>query len=495
VDKNRIFPITLVFIFGVFLCTACGRPDFEKAECQFDTRGIDIECGYLSVPENRAQEDSPMIQLHVAIIRSKNPKAATDPVVILHGGPGGYALDMMDYWLNIFNHVRADRDLIVLDQRGVGYSRPSLNCPEAEDQWYQGWTQDLSAKDSDQAYTQALALCHDRLVASGIDLSAYTSASNSADVNDLRLALGYSRWNLYGSSYGTRLALTIMRDFPEEVRSVVLDSVYPPRVDLFAEYPRDAERSLELLFERCAADAECNQAYPNLKAVFYKLVDQLDAEPRTFKIQRPLTDQVYEMILNGDRLIWVFFQLFYMTPEIPLLPGIIYALQEGGIEGLSEPLVHRIFSDDHWSEGMYFSVECSEEAPFSSLATLENASVNVSARFNEGINGANSYQFCGVWGDVLPAAQIENLPVVSDIPTLILAGEFDPVTPPTWGRLAAETLSRSQFLEFPGFGHGVLGSGTDRGTCSRQVVADFLADPESPVDASCVADFELVFVK
>ncbi len=317
---------------------------------------MEIDCGYLSVPEDRSQANSPMIRLHVAIIHNIDSGPVPDPVVILHGGPGGNALDMMDYWLNVFRLVRRDHDLIVLDQRGVGYSEPSLNCPEAEQQWYQSWTENLSQREVDQRYAEGLQQCHDRLVAEGVNLAAYTSAANAADLEDLRQALDYDQWNLFGSSYGTRLALTIMRDFPAGVRSVVLDSVYPPQVDLYATLGVNAERALNLIFERCAADADCNQAHPDLKAAFYQLVDQLDAEPRTFRILRSATDEAYKVTLNGDRLIWAFFQMLYMTDQVPLLPWRIETLQSGASSNIMEILGWTIFFDDIWSESMYHSV-------------------------------------------------------------------------------------------------------------------------------------------
>jgi pimeloyl-ACP methyl ester carboxylesterase len=288
----------------------CTPSTFKKSDCQFDApSNIPIECGFLSVPEDRSQEDSPMIQLHVAIVHTQNRNPAPDPIVILHGGPGVYALDNMEYWLYLFNFARSDRDLIVLDQRGVGYSIPSLNCPEAEEQWYQDWTQDLSMEISDQHYDEAMQACHDRLAAEGINLSAYTSAANAADVEDLRAALGYAEWNLYGSSYGTRLALTVMRDHPEGVRSAILDSVYPPQVDLFSSIATNFERSLDLVFERCTSDPACSQAYPDPEKAFYELVDQLDAEPLTFTIFRSSTSKFYDVVLNGDRFIWAVFQM------------------------------------------------------------------------------------------------------------------------------------------------------------------------------------------
>jgi pimeloyl-ACP methyl ester carboxylesterase len=490
--------VAVLLAILVLVLAGCKSSNFEEAECQFEVpSGVEVDCGYLSVPEDRSQEDGPIIRLHVAIGRAQNPKP--DPVVILNGGPGAYTLEMTDAWLSLFNNVLNDRDLIILDQRGVGYSQPSLNCPEAEEQWYQDWTQNISAIIADQHYAQALQACHDRLVAEGINLSAYTSAANAADVEDLRKALGYSKWNLYGSSYGTRLALTVMRDYPDGIRSVILDSVYPPQVDLFASQAADFERSLNLVFERCAADTDCNKAYPDLTTNYYELVDQLDAEPLTFKLYRSSTGKFYDVILNGDRFIWATFQMLYMTDQVRILPWRIESIKVGNTSSnrtgwaipFPELLKMFIFFDDSWNEGMYYSIECNEEAPFSSEKALENANANVTRRLLDAFNSKQIFQYCSAWEATQPSS-IENEAVVSDIPTLILSGEFDPVTPPAWGRMSGETLGKSQFLEFSGFGHGILDAGAN-GNCLLQAVDAFLADPDASVDASCVDSFKLNF--
>ena len=487
--NGKRFSLGIVFLlWSALVLAGCKPSTYEKAECAFDVpAGIDIECGYLTVPEDRGQKESPMIRLHVAIVHTENPKP--DPVVFLQGGPGANTLGFMGNLLFLFKDIRLDRDLIMFDQRGTGYSEPTLNCPEAEEQWYQDWTQNLSRKESDQNYAKALQACHDRLIEEGIALSAYTSAANAADVEDLRKALGYKQWNLYGSSYGTKLALTVMRDYPEGVRSVILDAVYPPQADLYASIPADFERSLNLVFQQCAADTDCNQAYPDLKTTYYALVDQLDAEPRTLKLYDPAKFKYYEMILNGDRFVWTTFQMLYYTDQLPGLPRRIYEIKEGKTDMLSSPLQNYIFFDGYWSEGMYYSIQCNEETPFGSIESTTNISSGVYPRLLQGMDQTQVYETCSAWVDGKPAP-IENEAVVSDVPTLILSGEFDPITPPAWGQLVAETLSHSQFLKFPGYGHGVFGTGT----CDNQIVLDFLNAPNPPVDASCITSLEWEFV-
>ena len=179
---------------------------FEAGPCQFPVPEGKIDCGVLFVPEDRSEPNSPLIQLPVAVIRSSNPKPAPDPVVYLNGGPGAYSLDNLSFLPVLFKEVLANRDLIVFDQRGAGYASPSLNCPEADDQFYQDLGKNLTQEEAQQHRVQAMHACRERLIKQGVNLAAYTSAANAADVDDLRSALGYAKWNLYGVSYGTRLA-------------------------------------------------------------------------------------------------------------------------------------------------------------------------------------------------------------------------------------------------------------------------------------------------
>jgi pimeloyl-ACP methyl ester carboxylesterase len=364
-----------------------------------------------------------------------------------------------------------------------------------ENQFYQDLTQNLTREEAQHHHTQAMQACHARLIKEGRNLAAYTSAANAADVNDLRAALGYTEWNLYGVSYGTRLALTVMRDYPHGVRSAILDSADPPQVEVEAEMAGNAERALHLLFERCAADATCNAAYPELKTAFYETVAQLDTTPITLTLTRSKTGQTYEAVVNGDRLIVDVFQLLYFTEALPHVPALIYELHEArGAYMLRQFLNEMAFLNDYLSEGMSASVQCDEEVNFTSPQAVATASATMFSRLRDAIH--QQFVFpdlatCAEWR-TKPAA-IENQPVASDIPTLILAGDNDPITPPAWGQLAAQTLSQSHFFEFRWVGHGVLGAGV-WGSCSQSMVSAFLADPHSAPDSTCLSKLKVFFV-
>jgi len=464
-----------------------GVPRFEPAECQFRLPpGREVTCGYVVVPENRSSEadSGHRLWLHVAIVHSKSDQPAPDPVVYLGGGPGGNVSEYTYGIARMFDRIYRDRDVIVFDQRGVGLSQPSLDCPEVDAYVLEMLDQNPTPEEETRRSLEVYQTCRDRLAAEGIDLSAYNSAENAADVDDIRRALGYDEWNLYGVSYGTRLALTTMRDHPEGIRSVVLDSVVPLQVDLLSEIGPNAERAIDLLFERCAADAACDAAYPDLETFFFALVAQLNAVPITLRVEP------YDVLLDGDDLISVLRQLLYISDVIPDLPKMIYDIEQERYDDLVGWLGLLLFDGEYFSEGMYASVQCAEEVPFhvsdETEVMLDKLDPRLRDYFAASIDDYSG--LCDTW-DVRTADLAENEPVVSAIPTLVLSGEYDPITPPAWGQLAAESLENVFYAEFRGLGHGVFG---DR-ICARRIVEAFLSAPDVEPDLTCVDEFDIEF--
>ncbi|MEO7910549.1 MAG: alpha/beta hydrolase [Roseiflexaceae bacterium] len=459
-------------------------PAYQQAECKFNKpAGIGVTCGYLTVPEDRNTPNGKTIRLHVAVFKSQSSNPAPDPVVYLEGGPGGHALDNAEFsFQGRFDPFLENRDFIMFDQRGTGFSEPALDCTELTDAAFQKLDQNVSSDQSNKIDTDATLKCHERLVKAGINLAAYTSAANAADLNDLRIALGYDTWNLYGISYGTRLALTEMRDFPTGVRSVILDSSYPLQASLDLDVPASAARVFSVLFDGCAADAACNQSYPQLKTMFFELVNQLNTKPVTVSATDPLTNKEYQVVLNGDKLISTLFQSFYATEVIPLLPKAIDAAHSGRDYSLLARL-HLLFGaaqSKYISYGMYFSVQCGEETRFETQQQLVDADQPYPEQHNT-FDAASAYSVCQQWG-AKPAAEVENEPVTSNLPTLVLSGEYDPITPPNYNQAVAKTLSKSFLFEFPGIGHGVSISDP----CPLGIAKAFLNEPSATPVSTCI---------
>jgi pimeloyl-ACP methyl ester carboxylesterase len=397
-------------------------------------------------------------------------------------------------WLApLFREVLKERDLIFFDQRGVGYSEPSLNCPEFEQILLVHIEESLNELEQHSLGAEAMAACRERLIDGGIDLSAYNSATSAADLNDLRRALGYETWNLYGVSYGTKLALTTMREFEESstIRSVILDSVYPPQVAGNADWGVNADNAFKIIFERCAAIEDCNNDYPDLETRFYDLVDALNNKPINIIVTDRVNRTTFQTPFDGDDLIQTFFQMAYESDRIIYLPKMIRQLENGVSLILAEFLTDNLYEALNISEGMYTSVQCYEETPFISAAEVENAAKNLPPRLGHvfELTGLYGLEICETWHGVT-ADPIENAPVVSDIPTLILAGYYDPITPPSYGLETAEFLNNHFYFEFKGESHGVAFSHN----CGMAILAAFLDQPQVSPDAGCMASLYIGFV-
>jgi pimeloyl-ACP methyl ester carboxylesterase len=469
---------------------ACGKEakvgTFQKAPCPLElpesvVEGQDIVCGYVTVPQEHANPDGDTIRLAVAVLKSTDDNSAPDPLVIESGGPGNSTLASVPSMLGLTD-LRAQRDIVLVEQRGTLYSKPHLPCEEVLDVMIKMLGQDLSDEEKSRAENEALAACRDRLMAKGVNLSAYNSLENAADIVMALTALGYDEFNFYGISYATMLAQHIMRDNPDRLRSIVLDGVAPLSINGFVQLPNSADRAFRLLFESCAADPVCNHHFPNLETVFFDVVEELDRKPVTVRFDGP---QKIDMLMTGDRLMWQFFVNLQRGP-IPMLPASIYAMADGD-DSLMTSLGIPFLPVSLFTSGMSNSVLCAEETDYTDKDfDLEGIYPQVRVLMWDGFDIRDE---CAVW-NVEPLGDDVSAPVVSDIPTLVMSGEFDPNTPPSGGDVVAETLSNSYVYTFPGISHGVL-SGS---LCAQSIMLDFLDDPTHQPDASCMADMGLQFV-
>lgn len=464
-------------------------PPFEWGDCKFDIPvGARVDCGYMTVPENRSDPNSKTIRLHVGVFRTDNAQKAPDPILYLGGGPGENSTEASSYFYDdLFKPFLKNRDFIVLDQRGAGFSEPDLDCQELDETYRDLLSEDLSLEDERARGAEALVKCHDRLAGEGVNLASYRSAESAADVNDLRRALGYEQWNLYGVSYGTRLALTVMRDFPQGVRSVILDSSYPLQANLYTSIQPNARRAFDTFFNGCAGDPACNSSYPALRSVFFQTVDELNASPVTETIVNPLFRLEYEsVVVDGDMLVSFLFGALYSTDAIPVRPAIIYQVANGDTYAMGA-IMGGFFAEfeELFTPGMHVAVQCSDEAVF---GNADEVAASIAAYpelrgLTEGdpTTGTGLFSTCAGWGPA-PADPKENAPVTSDIPTLVLAGEYDPITPPGWGQAVSDTLNNDRFYIFPGTGHGVATSGE----CPLNMTLAFMDNPGAELDASCI---------
>lgn len=467
---------------------------FVQHECTFALPagrmdGQNIRCGTLTVPADRSQPAGPTIELAVAILPAQGQSRLPDPIVYLDGGPGGETLGgSSDFFsTNFATQLQERRDIVLFDQRGVGLSKPSLDCPEYTDALYATLNTPLSRAEVNARDEQALEACRSRLIAQGIDLRWFSSSASAADVHDLMRALGYQQWNLLGVSYGTRLGLTILRDQPDGVRSAVLDSVYPPMVDRYVDLPAAAQRAFDTLFQGCAADPACAQAYPNLDEQFYRLARRLDAKPLTANIRNYFDGNNYDVRIDGTQIVSMLFTSLYITDFIADLPDLIARADAETARGETSALSEWgwvVFLFEGLSEGGYYAIECSEETPFNQPAALEQAATLVRPELTTSFGDPALLRYCPKWA-ATPADARENEAVRSAIPTLLLAGQYDPVTPPEYAHRAAQTLDNSVVIEFPGLGHATFAQ-----PCPITIYTDFIDDPTVTPDISCVMQMQ-----
>jgi pimeloyl-ACP methyl ester carboxylesterase len=381
---------------------------------------------------------------------------------------------------------------LVFDQRGVGLSRPALDCPEFTEVTLDLLDEQVAGQMVDDQQAADLILgsvrtCRDRL-SQVADLSLYNSTASAHDVDLLRQAFGFQEVNLWGASYGTRLGLEVLRLHPEALRSVTLEAVYPPDVDLMAAVSGNFSRSLELLFDHCTANPVCSQSYPDLRAVFFSTLAYLDANPAAILLMDPFTGEEYPARMDGSTLLAIVFQVLYDSDLRYLLPKMIYAASQGDFTVFEHLRSSMISLMKLTSRGMMFSVQCHEEVPFSSPRLVQEELARhpeLESMYRNNPQGTLNFDICQAW-EIEPAGPSANQPVISDRPVLILNGEFDPITPPAWGMQAAETLPNAYTFTYPGIGHGATGVDD----CPAGMFTAFLLDPTRPPDAACIAGME-----
>ncbi|MGK9234155.1 alpha/beta hydrolase [Inquilinus limosus] len=474
---SGLWPLPLL-AFGaliLFAFPASAAASFESARCVFAVpRGERATCGFVAVPAHREGTRGRSLRLYVAVLHSRAASPLPDPVIFLNGGPGDAAFgDDADTWWQISRPIRETRDFIVFDQRGVGQSRPSLDCPELDRVADRNWTPGLTRAEVLALERPAAVRCHDRLTRSGIDLSAFTTAEAAADVDDVAAALNYEGYNLIGVSYGSRVALAVMRDFPDRVRSTVLDSVYPPGIFDLDTQPALIARVFRRLFGECRTSPDCDARYPLLEARFDGMLAQLRTQPETVRQGRKTIRVDDGIVLDA------LYAAFYDPTVVPELPELIDKVARGDLTAVA-PWIGPVFSGGpNRSDGLALSVACSESWPFATRDALA-ASVAASEPYGGNAAYALEWQVCDSW-HVPPISAVDAVAVSSATPTLLLAGSFDPITPPEYAYIAARTLTNGRVVEFRAGSHSILSTEA----CAPELVARFIDSPAAPLDALC----------
>lgn len=459
---------------------SCPNPIVEGAP-QYDL-GPEFECGYLTVPENRERLGGRSIRIPVARLEAESPTPKKDPIVFLAGGPGGSGLleqSAASGW-------NAERDVIFISQRGTLKAEPFLSCPEIDEFTKRSARLVMAAPATSAASAQATRACRERLAGQGWNLSAYNSTQSTADVADLRVALGIDKWNVYGVSYGTDLALQLLRDHPEGIRALVLDGVVPPHLRSVEVDWSAAAYGYRALFEACAQQKKCNSAFPQARAEFTRLVNDLAEWPRSISVKDPASGRTAVVVVDGYKLANLVVRAS-SDPELRTqIPEIIHDLATGGGSKAATALLPSDLPGGLFGYGLQLGVQCREYVPRTSQDKMVADGEEALPDFPRSVLSLlpqTPYVFsdCEVW-DVPRAPDRVYEPARSDVPVLLVSGALDGITPPGNADIAASTLPRSRQVVLPGAGHAVFHSSP---ACFRTIMTGFLDHP-SDVDTTCL---------
>lgn len=453
------------------LPTVTPNPDLVIRGCDLGIRGSgNMTCGVLRVPEDRSSLASKKIGLAIARLPALDNKAHPDAVFLLAGGPGQAATLAYLPVIQQFQPLQQTHDIVLVDQRGTGSSN-ALNCPKLDEKAFLA-----KAAPTPEETQQQLEICLKSLPG---DPRYYTTQASVQDLEDVRHALGYDQVNLIGVSYGTRLALEYLRAYPTRVRSMVLDSVVPPGWPLGLTSSADAQHSLDLILQRCAAQANCQAAFPNLKGDLQQLMNTAQGSILEVSTPDPSTGSPIQILLTPDRLGSTIQMLSYTPETAALLPLFVHTAAAGDASRLAaQYLILENEMQGSVSEGLYLSVVCAEDVPFYP-ADLPPASTSYLPDQTAGLRSQ-----CAVW----PHARLDQQPgpVSSTVPVLLLSGQADPITPPANAAQVAAELPNSLAVVVPGMGHNVIFRG-----CLPNLVARFVsAGTTKNLDTGCIQEIQ-----
>lgn len=418
--------------------------DFKPCQIRRDANIVDALCSTFTRPENPNDREGKTIDIFVAKFPAKQANAQKDAFTVIQGGPGGSSIDLYLSYQSLFEGIRTKRDIIVVDQRGTGRSNILL-CPDLKNE---------VASSFDALKTQALARrCMNGLDA---DLSFYTTSMAVQDLDAIRMAAGYEQLNIYGVSYGTRVAQHYLRRFPERVRSLILDGVVDVNINLAGgEIARQAQAAFDQVAKRCAMLDTCEQQFGDIGHKFNDLRQELEKKPATVSLSHPTSGNMITQEMTQEDLLGTVRMMSYSSEQLALLPMLISQAHSGNLAPLfAQSIMISDSLSNSYAVGMGHSVICAEDAPFVSTDDL----LNLDETYLGPQMALAIEAICEVW----PQGHVDDdfrAPIDSEKPVLILSGETDPITPPKNGVKANQMFKNSRHIVVPGHGHGVISRG------------------------------------
>jgi pimeloyl-ACP methyl ester carboxylesterase len=448
--------------------TLLGPSQLAFTPCWLEGSREQVLCGSYQVYENRHSNTGRQINLRIAVLPALKNHPQPDALFVLAGGPGQATTALGPFVDVALKKIRQDRDIVLIDQRGTGKSNP-LNCRIAADS--------LPFTATRQSFAEAAQACLAKLDA---DTRLYSSFDFAGDLDDVRGALGYSQIDIRGGSYGTRAALVYMKTHPERVRSAVLDGVAPYSNKIPLYEARDSQRALDMLFARCDQDEKCHAAFPDVRQRFATVLSKLEKNPAHVNIHDPQTDAPTEIVVSRANFATALRTLLYVPTFDRMVPLVIRDASDGNFEPLvaiTQEMAHS--AGENMSRGLMLSVLCSEDVARITPPELDEATHGT---FLGDVMVKSFTGACSQWPRTSLPPDFDS-PVDAHVPTLLLSGELDPVTPPEWAKQAAMHLPNSIQVIVPGATHGVSTYG-----CVPDLIARFVsAGATTGIDTSCVA--------
>jgi len=467
-----MFRHPLVLLAAVCAASFANAQTLELSDCRISagpgTSSMKARCGTMLRPLDPSGTVAGKIELRVAVVPALNLTPESDPVVPIAGGPGQGSVQFYTAYSWAFEEVRRNRDILLVDQRGTGGSS-TMDC-DFDDSMVEGdYSTELTIE-----YTE---LC---LAELPHDPRFFTTSVAVTDLEAVREALGYPQLNLYGVSYGSRVAQHFARRYPGSTRTVTIDGVVPPQLSLGPEIATESQVAVDKILARCAENAACNEAFPNVTGDFARIVAQVREAAVDISVPHPSTGRPEDLSFGEGELAAAIRLLAYHPNSISLMPLLIHEAGKGNYVPLgSQFMMTMIAMLDSLSLGMHNSVMCTEDVPFYDKATIDYEGLKASYMGTFQLEALEA--ICSVW----PAGPIDDefkVALASDLPVLLLSGDADPITPPRYADLAAVDLGNARHLTGLNQGHGQISVG-----CTARVFADFVdsADPAS-LDAECL---------
>lgn len=423
-----------------------------------------LRCGTVAVPRDYDNPAAGHFNLALVVAKSAEQPSLPDPVVYISGGPGGPLTIYADHQAR--HPYAPGRDLILVDQRGTGRSEPQL-CPELTEKMLEADVASVADMTEDHlARSRAMyRACRDAATGRGIDLNDFGTTVTADDFDRVRRALGVAQWNVYGESYGTTVAMTLAATHPSTVRTLVLDSVYPP--DPVPPRATIQEAARESFFRACAVDTSgCAAPFPNLANTYSETLDRLRAEPVPVDLPPQLKQLDNRLMLTATLFAAVVGNLLYYPRTYPSLPRLMATVHDGDTSGLG-PIIAAMVRDAAASDiANQIAVECRDRPHLRMPLAKDPSPVHASG-------------ICADWSKLGPPPDV---PTDTAIPTLVLAGEFDPVAGVALSRQVADEIgAHALWVEFPRLGHNVRAFSP----CAAGIVSRFIEHPEATPDTSC----------